>query len=42
MIYMGKTLQIELSDEEYDDLENFKEEKGLTWRGVLKWGTLDE
>jgi len=29
-------IRIELSDSEYEELEAAKEQRGLTWRGVLK------
>lgn len=32
---MGKTIQIDVSDEEYESLNETKEEFGLTWRGML-------
>lgn len=34
-----KTLHIELSEEEFEKLEEFKDREGLTWSGVLKEGT---
>jgi len=35
---MSKEIRITLSDEEFEKLESFKEEYGLTWEGVLKHG----
>jgi len=35
---MSKEVRIELSDGEFEMLESFKEEYGLTWKGVLKHG----
>lgn len=29
-------IRIELSDSEHEELEAAKEQRGLTWRGVLK------
>jgi hypothetical protein len=31
-----RSIRIELSESEYDRLEAAKEQRGLTWRGVLK------
>jgi len=39
---MTKNVNIELSDEEFAKLGLFKEEHGLTWKGVLKYGTFQE
>jgi len=35
---MAKNINIELTDEEFEKLETFKEEYGLTWKGVLMHG----
>lgn len=32
---MGKSINVEVSDDEYDELSRFKDKHGLTWRGVL-------
>jgi hypothetical protein len=32
---MGKSIQIDVSDDEYERLETVKEAHGLTWRGML-------
>jgi hypothetical protein len=32
---MGTTLHIEVNDEQYERLSALKEERGLTWRGML-------
>lgn len=31
-------VNIDLDEEDYEDLRRFKEEHGLTWEGVLKYG----
>jgi len=36
---MSKNINIELSDEEYEELKKFKDRKYLTWKGVLVHGT---
>jgi hypothetical protein len=33
-----KRINIDLSHEEYEKLRVFKEERGLTWRGLLLYG----
>jgi len=35
---MTKNVNIELSDEKFEELKKYKEERGLSWRGVLKQG----
>jgi len=37
---MSKEVRIELSDEEFERLDSFKDEYGLTWKGVLVYGVL--
>jgi len=37
---MAKTVNIELSDEEFEKLKEFKEKRGLSWRGVLNQGII--
>ena len=32
---MAPTLHIEVNDEQYERLSRLKEERGLTWRGML-------
>ncbi|MGA9402361.1 hypothetical protein [Haladaptatus sp.] len=32
---MGKTLHIKVDDEQYEWLSGVKDERGLTWRGML-------
>lgn len=35
-------LTIRLDQTDYDELEQFKNDRGLTWEGVLKWGVMHE
>jgi len=35
---MSKNINIELSDEDFKELKEFKEKRGLSWRGVLQQG----
>ena len=34
-VYMGRSLHIEVTDEQYERLNRAKESHGLTWRGML-------
>lgn len=34
------TLNIELDQGDFDELESFKDDHGLTWEGMLKYGTV--
>jgi len=38
-LVMSKNINVELSDEEYEELKKFKDRKYLTWKGVLVHGT---
>jgi len=38
---MSKEIRITLSEEEFGDLKEFKERRGLTWKGVLVIGVLE-
>jgi len=35
---MAKNVNIELTDEQFEEFREFKEEAGLTWRGLLILG----
>mgnify|MGYP006276259975 CR=1 FL=1 len=35
---MGKSIHIEVSDEQFEELSTFKEERGYTWKGLLLEG----
>lgn len=37
-----KHVRFELPKEEYEELNDFKEKRGLTWAGVMKYGTIVE
>jgi len=34
-------VRIELDESDYNNLEKYKEERGLTWEGVLKAGVVE-
>jgi len=38
---MTKNVNIELPDELFEELKEFKENMGLTWKGMLVWGILE-
>lgn len=35
---MGKRIQFEVSDSEYEELKDIKDEYGLTWKGMVVSG----
>jgi len=37
---MSKEIRISLSDDDFEKLKSYKEDKGLNWEGVLKQGIL--
>jgi len=36
---MPKNINLTLGDQEYEELSEFKDDEGLTWKEVLKRGT---
>jgi len=38
---MTKNINIELSEEDFEELKKKKERMGLTWEGVLKEGVIE-